>query len=65
MATNVDVCAGWRAGGIPTIRRQTGGEMPVEVPPMAPSLASEDPMAWHAMAPLAVGLSSSWEPPWL
>jgi hypothetical protein len=57
MATNVDVCAGWRAGGVPTIRRQTGGEMPVEVPPMAPSLASEDPMAWHAMAPLAVGLT--------
>ncbi|MGE0795795.1 MAG: DUF2889 domain-containing protein, partial [Acidimicrobiia bacterium] len=56
-ATNVDVCAGWRAGGIPTIRRQTGGEMPVGVPPPAPSLASDDDLAWHAMPTLEVGIT--------
>jgi hypothetical protein len=47
-----DVCAGWRAGGLPTHTRETGAPMPFSTPPVAPSLASDDGWAWHAMPAL-------------
>jgi hypothetical protein len=55
-ATQTDVCAGWRAQGIPTRRRQEGRELPFDdEPPLAPSLDGDDPLAWHAMPVLAPG----------
>ncbi|HEY3940903.1 MAG TPA: DUF2889 domain-containing protein [Acidimicrobiales bacterium] len=57
-ATQTDVCAGWRAGGVPTTARQTGMPMPFEAePPVAPDLTVGDPVAWHAMGPLGGGQS--------
>jgi hypothetical protein len=53
-----DVCAGWRAQGLPTRRRMAGEPMPfVAEPPVAPDLDGGDPMAWHAMP--ALGLRQS------
>ncbi|HEY2331190.1 MAG TPA: DUF2889 domain-containing protein [Acidimicrobiales bacterium] len=55
-STQTDVCAGWRAQGIPTRRRQEGRELPFDdEPPLAPSLVSDDDEAWHDMAELAPG----------
>ncbi len=52
-ATQTDVCAGWRAGGLPTTRREAGLPMPFEAePPIAPDLTRGDPLAWHDMGPL-------------
>lgn len=55
-SSQTDVCAGWRAQGIPTLRRTEGRELPFEDdPPVAPSLVSDDPLAWHEMPELAPG----------
>lgn len=52
-ATQADVCAGWRVGGIPTSNRTEGIELPFEVPPVAPSVeVIGDDLAWHDLAPL-------------
>jgi hypothetical protein len=50
--TQLDVCAGWRAGGVATERRESGGPLPLADPWAAPSLASDDPLAWHDMPTL-------------
>jgi len=48
-----DVCAGWRAAGLPTERRMAGQPLPfADEPPLAPTLVSEDPLAWHDMVKL-------------
>jgi hypothetical protein len=53
-ATQADVCAGWRIGGIPAARREEGLPLPFERdPPVAPALLGADPVAWHEMEPLA------------
>jgi hypothetical protein len=50
-----DVCAGWRAGGLPLRRSTTGQPLPFSAePPRAPALEGEDPAAWHDMAPLEI-----------
>jgi hypothetical protein len=55
-STQTDVCAGWRAQGIPTLRRTEGLDLPFEDdPPVAPSLVSDDALAWHEMPELAPG----------
>jgi hypothetical protein len=54
-ATQTNVCAGWRAGGIPTLSRETGAPMPLGDAPVAPPLVSDDPHAWHAMDDLEPG----------
>jgi Protein of unknown function (DUF2889) len=48
-ATQTDVCAGWRAGGLPERTRAHGLAMPFTVdPPVAPSLVDDDDaIAWH------------------
>jgi Protein of unknown function (DUF2889) len=48
-ATQTDVCAGWRAEGLPTRHREQGVELPFDMePPVAPELAlGDDPLAWH------------------
>jgi Protein of unknown function (DUF2889) len=48
-ALQTDVCAGWRAEGVPTRHRQQSLEMPFdETPPEAPDLTTgPDPLAWH------------------
>jgi hypothetical protein len=58
VSQQTDVCAGWRAGGLPTHTRETGSPMPfADTPPVAPSLVSDDRLAWHAMP--ALGLRQS------
>jgi hypothetical protein len=50
-----DVCAGWRAEGLPTRRREAGEPMPfVAEPPVAPALDGDDPWAWHPMPSLGL-----------
>jgi hypothetical protein len=50
-----DVCAGWRAGGVPTQSRLDGRPLPFSIePPRAPSLEGADPMAWHPMDQLGL-----------
>jgi hypothetical protein len=45
-----DVCAGWRAGGLPLRSRMAGQSLPFSAePPRAPSLESADAAAWHSM----------------
>jgi hypothetical protein len=47
-----DVCAGWRADGLPTRHRREGIDLPFEdTPPVAPDLDDgADPLAWHPLA---------------
>jgi hypothetical protein len=48
-----DVCAGWRASGVAYRNVMAGVALPFDVePPVAPDLRSDDPLGWHAMAPL-------------
>ena len=56
MGTPPDTCAGWRADGAP-MRLRLAGERPpfIDEPDLAPDLASDDPLAWHDLEPLAVG----------
>jgi hypothetical protein len=52
-ATQDDVCAGWRVGGVPTSNRKDGLQLPFEVPPVAPGIDVEgDDLAWHELGPL-------------
>jgi len=54
-ATRPDVCAGWRAGGLPDRSRSAGLPMPFEAePPVAPPLVCADELAWHPMGALGV-----------
>lgn len=51
-----DICAGWRTDGTMMVSLARTGAMPVPVGPPAPEITPpEDPMAWHALAPLAPG----------
>jgi hypothetical protein len=50
--TQLDVCSGWRAGGAAIGGREGGGSLPLSDPWPAPSLASDDALAWHDMAML-------------
>jgi hypothetical protein len=50
--SQLDVCAGWRAGGAATGRRERGEPLPLAEPWAAPSLADGDALAWHEMPPL-------------
>lgn len=54
VTNQVDVCAGWREGGLPIRRRRDGGELPFDPdPPVASPPNRSDRWAWHDMAPLA------------
>ena len=48
-----DVCAGWRADGVMMQAIARDGAIPIPLGPVAPALDAGDPLAWHAMAPLA------------
>jgi hypothetical protein len=51
-----DVCAGWRSDGTMMVSLRTEGRMPVPVGPVATRLEpADDPLAWHAIGPLATG----------
>jgi len=48
-----DQCAGWRTGGTMLVELEQTGYLPSATGPPAPSLArADDPLAWHALAPL-------------
>jgi Protein of unknown function (DUF2889) len=50
----VDVCAGWRADGLPTRRRKAGLPLPFSLSASrAPSLDGPDALAWHGLPALA------------
>jgi hypothetical protein len=51
-ASQIDVCAGWRAGGLPARRSQAGEPVPTDEPFEAPPLHGDDGVAWHAMGSL-------------
>jgi hypothetical protein len=52
-ATQTDVCAGWRADGLPARERERGRPMPfLTDPPVPPSLEEDDELAWHRLPPL-------------
>jgi hypothetical protein len=54
--TRVDVCAGWRDGGVPNTARVSGERMPFHEAPLAPPcLRIDDPDAWHELEPLEPG----------
>jgi hypothetical protein len=51
--SQLDVCAGWREHGMPMQRRLAGLPILFDKEPFrAPSLASDDPLAWHELPPL-------------
>lgn len=51
-----DVCSGWRSDGTMMVALRSEGRLPVPVGPAAPALESaDDPLAWHAIGPLAAG----------
>jgi hypothetical protein len=47
-----DLCSGWRQGGICEQSVRGGHGVPVQDTPPAPDLRGDDPLAWHAIAPL-------------
>jgi len=50
---HTDICAGWRAGGLPVRERDAGRPSPfVADPPVPPSLDDPDELAWHELPPL-------------
>jgi len=51
-ANQIDVCAGWRAGGLPARRAGAGEPVPTDEPFEAPPLLGDDDAAWHEMGPL-------------
>lgn len=52
MLTNTDICAGWRDGGTITEGIKNEGRPPVVIGPPAPSLLSDDDLAWHTLEPM-------------
>lgn len=52
MLINVDLCAGWRDGGTIVEAIQQGVGSPVVTGPLATSLLSDDPLAWHSLTPM-------------
>ncbi len=51
-----DICAGWRYDGTPLRLRRAGQPPPfLDDPHRAPTLAADDPWAWHELDPLAAG----------
>ncbi|MHB8680642.1 MAG: DUF2889 domain-containing protein [Acidimicrobiales bacterium] len=48
----VDLCSGWRAGGIAALSIGSGHGVPMQDTPPAPSLLGADPLAWHDMPDL-------------
>ena len=54
-ANMVDVCSGWRADGLMIRSIGTTGRMPIPVGPDAPPPETDDPLAWHHLAPLPTG----------
>jgi hypothetical protein len=49
---NVNLCSGWRDGGTITESVRNEGRAPVVTGPLAPSLHSDDELAWHDFNPL-------------
>ena len=54
-ANMIDVCSGWRADGLMIRSIGTTGRMPIPVGPDAPLPETDDPLAWHHLAPLPTG----------
>ena len=53
MESRDDLCAGWAHDATLMVTIRSTGEIPVSAGPRAPSLErDDDPLAWHAMAPL-------------
>lgn len=53
IASQPDLCAGWRTGGTMLVEIEEKGFLPSSTGPPAPSLArAGDPLAWHAFEPL-------------
>ena len=55
LAFMTDTCSGWRAGGTAMATVAEGGGVPMQDCPPAPSLAGDDPLAWHAQPVLDPG----------
>lgn len=54
-ANMTDICSGWRADGLMIRSIGTTGRMPIPVGPDAPPPETNDPLAWHHLAPLPSG----------
>jgi Protein of unknown function (DUF2889) len=51
-----DICSGWRSDGTMLVSLRENGTLPVPLGTSATRLAaSDDPLAWHEMSPLASG----------
>jgi hypothetical protein len=56
LGPQADICAGWQADGTMMVALRTDGRLPVPLgPPAAPLVPDDDPLAWHALPPLAPG----------
>lgn len=55
IASQHDICSGWRTGGTMLTSVHHGDGVPVTVGPRAPELSGDDPLAWHEMAPMQMG----------
>ncbi len=55
IASQHDICSGWRTGGTMLASVLGGTGVPVTVGPRAPELSGDDPLAWHEMAPMQMG----------
>ncbi len=51
----IDLCSGWRTGGVAAGSVTGGRGVPVQDCPAATDLVGDDPLAWHAIAPLGEG----------
>ncbi len=54
--TRLDVCAGWREGGLASSARVSGERVPFREAPLAPPVGrADDSDAWHGLEPLEAG----------
>jgi hypothetical protein len=54
VARQSDICVGWAGDGSVIETLRTFGHNPIPVGPPAPSIDDDDPLGWHAVAPLAL-----------
>ncbi|MGY1743782.1 MULTISPECIES: DUF2889 domain-containing protein [unclassified Blastococcus] len=55
LGSSAGICSGWREDGTMMVHIRTEGAIPALHGPQAPDLRTDDPLAWHDLAPLAPG----------
>jgi hypothetical protein len=55
IATQGDACVGWALDGAAIANIRVNGQHAVPIGPAAPALELDDPLSWHAFAPLPPG----------